>query len=255
MTGPSQTRPDWCWETGQVALNVAATNTDPVEILIAESDGTPLKNVPGSRGFFYPTWSTDGTQLIVMNSSSGADPQPCTSLISPDGTSVQPNLDGKDAGGVAMYAGFASPTPSNATLIAYAGQPKLSGWGDATQSGYNQNYNYVFVNAQGNGVFTSTPLEAGASISAYDAPYQGRAPVWSPDGNYLVFESDRNGGYAIFLANVAAGSAPVQVTDAGYAAQHAKFFPDGSKLILTALQVKGGIGPRGIAWVDISGYL
>src|SRR5262245_55563136 len=32
-TGPSQTRPDWCCTTGQVALNVAATNAGPVRVL------------------------------------------------------------------------------------------------------------------------------------------------------------------------------------------------------------------------------
>jgi hypothetical protein len=54
--------------------------------------------------------------------------------------------------------------------------------------------------------------------------------------------------------NVSAGSKPVQVTDATYDAQHAKFFPDGKSLIVTAFQTPGR-GPRGIAQLDISGYL
>jgi hypothetical protein len=47
----------------------------------------------------------------------------------------------------------------------------------------------------------------------------------------------------------------VQVTDASYGTQHAKFFADGTKLIVTALQIPGQEGPRGIAWVDITAYL
>ena len=90
----------------------------------------------------------------------------------------------------------------------------------------------------------------------FDKSHQGRAPSWSPDGRYLAFESNRVDGrqYAIFLVNVSAGSKPVQVTDATYDAQHAKFSPDGKSLIVTAFQTPGH-GPCGIAQLDISGYL
>jgi hypothetical protein len=65
-TGPSQTRPDWCWATGHVALNVAALDRSPPHVMIAEPSGIPLGNVPGSTRWIYPTWSSDGTQLVVM---------------------------------------------------------------------------------------------------------------------------------------------------------------------------------------------
>jgi len=254
VTGPTQTRPDWSWVTGEVVLNVTPDQGD-LRVLIAQADGTPIMNVNDSVSYVYPTWSPDGTQLIVYNDKHSAQPQPCTSLIALDGTVIVPNLDGNDANGAAIFGGFASPTPGNVKLIAYAGQPDI-GWGPAANGGYNQDFNYVFRNAESSeGVFTSAPLEPDASITIFDPAHQGRAPVWSPDGNYVAFESDRAGGYAIFLANVAAGTAPVQITDAGYGAQHAKFYPDGRKLVLTALQVPNSSGPRGIAWVDIEGYL
>jgi Tol biopolymer transport system component len=51
----------------------------------------------------------------------------------------------------------------------------------------------------------------------------------------------------------------VQVTDCSYWAQHAKFSPDGTKLVFTALQTPNVNtdtgGPRGIAIIDISAYL
>ena len=58
-----------------------------------------------------------------------------------------------------------------------------------------------------------------------------------------------------FLADVIVGTPPVQVTDAGYDAQHAKFFPSGDRLILTSQQVSGIESPRGIVWIDISQYI
>jgi hypothetical protein len=253
VTGPNQTRPDWSWVTGHVVLNVSDANGNDIEVLISEADGTPVSNVTDSKGYVYPTWSPDGKQLIVYNDKFTAVPQPCTSLIALDGTVLLANLNGNDADGAFMFGGFATPAPGNVNLIAYAGQPDIA-WGPATEEGYNQDFNYVFLNPKVGTVFASAPLESGASITIFDPSYQGRAPVWSPDGNYIAFESDRSGGYAIFLANVAAGTAPVQITDASYGAQHPKFFPDGTKLVTTVFQQPGG-GPRGIAWVDISPYL
>ncbi len=247
VTGPVQTRPDWSWVTGQVVLDASESDgSGPKAILIVHADGSPVANVPNSKGYVYPTWSPDGTQLIVYNGTVNAQPRPCTSLIDLDGTVVTLNLNGTDADGALVFGGFASPTPGNVNLIAYAGQPDIA-WGPDTSGGYNQDYNYVFVNAENNGVFTSAPLEPDASITIYDGSHQGRAPVWSPDGNYVAFESDRAGGYAIFLANVTAGGSPVQITDTSYGAQHPKFYPDQTKLILTAYQEPGTGGPRGIA--------
>jgi hypothetical protein len=260
---PSQTRPDWCWATGTVALNGAATNTAVVSVYLANADGTGLAPVNDSLGWLYPIWSRDGSQLIVYNNKGTAVPRPSTSLIRPGGKVETSNLNGKDANGDALFGGFAAPHPGNPTRIAYAGQPDLAGFAPAPTtacpadpSGYNQCYNYPFLNSGGEGTYKSAPLEAGANLTTFDAKFQGRAPYWSPDGKYLLFESDRAGGYAIFLVNMAAGKPPVQVTDASYGAQHAKFFPTGDRIILTALQKPGTANSnRSIAWVDISGYL
>ncbi len=259
---PSQTRPDWNWATGNVVVNVAASNAAPVEALTAPGDGSSAKFVPNGRGYLYPTWTRDGSQLIVYNNSAAAQPQPCTSLINLEGVVQQANINGKDANGTAVFGGFASPSPGDPTRIVFAGQPNLTGWGPASTpppatpaDAYNQDFNYVFINRNVGGVFSSAPMESGASVSTYSPAFQGRAPQWSPNGRYVVFESDRAGGYALFLLDTQSTKAPVQLTDAAYQAQHAKFFPSGDRLIFTALQQPGKVGPRGIAWINIASLL
>jgi hypothetical protein len=270
----SQTRPDWSWVTNEVAFSGAPSNNGgPIQVHVVAADGVAPRLVPDTVAHIYPIWTSDGTQLVVYdNNANVATPgpppiaPPVTRLINPDGTVAQANLNGLDAAGVQVFGGFAAPKPGSPTQIAYAGQPAVTYWGTTPPSplpnplpppAYDQDNNYVFVNKSTGGAFSSAPLEANASIATYMPAYQGRAPYWSPDGNYVVFESSRNGGYALFLANVTKGTAPVQLTATGYWAQHAKFLPGGKSIVFTALQTPSaaGTGPRGIALLDISSFL
>jgi hypothetical protein len=260
----SQTRPDWSWVTGDVAFSGSPTDTGTIEAHIVAATGVGTTFVPDTGAHIYPIWSSDGTELVIYNnnSTSALPMPPVTALILPTGIVVVANLNGLDANGTQVFGGFAAPMPGNPMQIAFAGQPALANWGGASGSSpvYSQDNNYVFVNASNKGVFSSAPLEPGASIATFDSSYQGRAPYWSPDGQYIVFESSRAGGYALFLANVAnvaSGASPVQLTDSSYWAQHAKFFPSGTSLVFTALQQPSaaGTGARGIATIDISAYL
>ena len=262
-----QTRPDWSWVNDTVAFtgatSSATTATHDVH-LVASTGKAPIL-VPLTGGHIYPIWTSDGKKLVAYNNApKTALPLPPVSvLIDPSsGVADVPNLNGTNAAGVAVFGGFAAPQPGNPTHIAFAGQPELANWGGATGSApsYNQDNNYVFVNTYRNEAYSCAPLEPAASIATFDPAYQGRAPYWSPDGQYVVFESSRAGGYALFLANVAEitqGAAPVQLTDETYWAQHAKFLPGGTALVYTCLQQPSaaGTGPRGIALIDISGYL
>jgi hypothetical protein len=260
----AQTRPDWSWANDQIAFNGAPKNaSNEILVHIVPADLLSLSVVKDSLHHLYPTWTSDGTGLIVDNTSGEiVKGGSTTQLTSPgDGSVIYSNMNGKDAAGDAVWGGFASPKPgSNAGLfvIAYAGQPAIGNWGSGGATpAYNQDENYVFIGTGRNGVFSSAPLEAGASVTTYQPVHQGRTPSWSPDGNLLVFESSRAGGYALFLVNLAKGTTPQQLTEPTYWAQHAKFFASGTKIVFTALQQPSaaGDGPRGIATIDISGYL
>ena len=80
------------------------------------------------------------------------------------------------------------------------------------------------------------PLETGARTDPYDPRFQGRAPWWSPDGKWVVFESNRPpqplaevgaGLYAIFLYEYGGSNPAIQITEIVYNCNHAKWFPNG----------------------------
>ncbi|MFO1323624.1 MAG: hypothetical protein U1F15_06130 [Burkholderiales bacterium] len=263
-----QTRPDWSWVNNEIAFAGAPTANNALEVHVVAATGIGSRLVANTFRCIYPMWSSDGTRLVVYNENpltAGPYP-PVAALIDPQGNVILANLGGKDANGIDMFQGFAGPMPGNPAMIAFAGQPALASWGitgtvpPGTQPAYNQDNNYVFLNAVANGAYRSAPMEPAASITTYDPAHQGRASYWSPDGRYVVFESNRAGGYALFLADVAAvqkGAAPVRLTDPAFAAQHGKFLPGGKAIVLTALQQPNaaGLGPRGIAIIDISKFV
>lgn len=254
----SQTRPAWCWTTDQVAFNGAKSNRSLLWVWTVDSDGANPLLIPKTAGFCYPNWSREGTCLVTENgSTASALPRPRNTLFSPTGEVVAQNINGSDDNHAQLFGGMPAVGPQDLPQIAFAGQPAITGWGDGASSpGYNQDYNYIFLNTCAHDTYTSSPMEAGASIAHFDSQHQGRSPAWSPDGQYIAFESNRVNGsrYAIFLCKLAAGRI-VRVTDPHLDAQHAKFLPCGTKLILSSRFPGGNEASRGIAWVDIEELL
>jgi WD40-like Beta Propeller Repeat len=219
-------RADWSWITGQIAFNTGPepTPTGVAIVDIGVADPAPLI---GTGNMDYPVWfpSAGAQWLAVMNSQPGTLPVPRTSMISLTGVVEPPTLSGN------MWAGM--PSVNQASELVFAGQRP----GDGT---YNQDNNCIWRTDPG-GV-NLRPLEAGYSGSGSGLPnFQGRAPWWSPDGQWVVFESNRpipangqpNGGnpenqYAIYLCKAdKTGGPAMRVTEPKFNMNHAKFFPGG----------------------------
>jgi Tol biopolymer transport system component len=256
----SQTRPDWCWATGDVLFNGATSNSASVSVWRVGSDGANPTPITGTTDAYYPKWGLEGTEFVTENSSPAAAPRPCNTVFNLKGIPIAWNINGKiPAGWIPTYGGMPAVMASGLFNICYAGEPAIPNWnGPNTGLQYNENNNYIFLNKQTPNGITTMPMEAGASVSAFDPNYEGRAPDVSPDGSTIVFESNRPPGggnnYAIYLFNLAT-STVTQVTDPSLNGQHAKFFPDGTKLIVTINHPNATPPTRGIAWIDISGLL
>ena len=250
-------RPDWCWLTGDVAFNF---DTD-IRVGVVDSSGGNFKSLGAqTAGMNYPTWFPDGTTLAVENYAPSATLQPNTTTIdSSTGVVFTADLEGPN-----LWGGMPSVNPVRPDLIAFAGQP-VSG------STYNEDENYIYVMDTSTSD-APTPLESGAPTSgSFNRSYQGRAPWWSPDGRWVVFESNRpsqneaNGLYAIYLYQYGfLGPAPArQITSTIYNCNHAKWFPTGFpgrpagdfQLIVAAWQNFGAgapSGPYGLSVLDLT---
>ena len=80
-----------------------------------------------------------------------------------------------------------------------------------------------------------TDVATSASSTLLDGPADDLGPLWSPDGNFFVFTSDRNGTFGVWRQAVTEGGAaaePQLVTDSGRDPLLAKGFTDGGRTVL-----------------------
>ncbi len=234
------TRPDWSWAWGVVAFD----NNEGIWM----SQGGSASLLYGTADMIYAAWYPTGNYLLVMNQQNSADPNPCTSKILNDGSIVQQVM--ADA---SLWGGMPAVNPANASQFVFAGQ-LIAG-----QTTYDQSLNYIWLVDASTSPPTIRPLDQQAPKSGpFDPAFQGRAPWWSPDGEWVAFESNRlNPGtntYAIYLQDSAGAAPAIQVIDTKWNGNHAKWFPGGTELFATLLQ-NPPASPRGIARIDVSSFI
>jgi Tol biopolymer transport system component len=203
----SATRADWS-KRGEVAF----TGTGPdgnSGVWIADGDGHnahPITITGASNQLVYPSWYPDGKSLAVMDGGALT-----TMRVDANGGAATALTDRAQ-----VMTGMPSVSPDG-TAVAFAGQKNAG-------QPYNQEENVVWIRTDG------------GTASLENPPLQGRAPVWSPDGKRIAFESDRgspDAHYAIFIVN-RDGTGLVQVTDYALDATHPVWSRDGKHMVFAA---------------------
>lgn len=225
--GFGQTRADWCRAGDQEVAFAGMQGTEP-SIWFVSGDGTNCRQVDGTAKMTYPAWYPGGDDLAVM--AVGQRPGPRTKKIDRSGTVVAQLTDPQ-----VVYAGMPTVNQVDPEAIAFAGQ--------RNQGQYDQFNNQIWL---ANPEVSPSPWQLD--------PEQGRAPWWSPDGQWLAFESNRSNGsdYAIYIAK-ADGSELHEIPGTSPGGQHAKWSPDGKSLVCVLKPDPDW--PNRIGIVDVSEYV
>ena len=194
-----------------------------------------------------PYWSADGTRILFLARggvfsapSSGGDARP--EIPAPAGApvvSAEWSPDGKTIAYVVSDSLFLWANQRRERLLATIPAPALCRWSPdgrliacASGNAYYLEPGIVFANLSPSRIVV-VRVKDGATVTATDSTSLNQSPVWSPDGSWLYFVSDRDGPRDIFAQRLTAGGrargAALRLTT-GLGAQSIALSADGSRL-------------------------
>jgi len=241
---------------------------------VAYAAGTPVtlrifvRQVAGGRAIpltgdtteveWEPYWSTDGTRILFLARggvwsapSSGGDARP--EIPAPAGgpvVSAEWSPDGKTIAYVVSDSLFLWANQRRERLLATIPAPALCRWSPdgrliacASGNAYYLEPGIVFANLSPSRIVV-VRVKDGTTVTATDSTSLNQSPVWSADGRWLYFVSDRDGPRDVFAQRIAAdgraSGPPIRLTT-GLGAQSISFSADGSRLAYAPLVATSNI--------------
>jgi Tol biopolymer transport system component len=198
-------RADWSWSPTTIAFGGKRGKSSTIWLI--ECDGTNLRELPNHgdlRHSTYPSWYEDLQSIVVIDS---GDPKfRALWRLTVDGSAAPVQLTSMED----FCAGRPTAAPGGSDApVAFAG----------TRGPYNENFNQIWT--------VQPPSLEAAQLD----PQQGRSPNWSPDGKWILYESNRltgvDGNYQLFVAPAPGPGAPamepVPLSDPEIFAQHGEW--------------------------------
>ena len=206
----SPTRPNRSAHSGRIAFT-AQESDEKATVWIMSLDGSRAEQITAtglSDRAWYPSWYPDDTHLAVV------DDRQLVMRIDLERHTATALTDT-----VTVLAGMPSVSPDG-KRIAFAGQRNRG-------QEYDQTKNTIWL------------LEEDGSLRNL-VPGQGRTPAWSPDGEWLAFESNRGNTRDLYAAFIVRrdGTGLRQVTRYELNANHPVWSPDGTLLAVSAQHTK-----------------
>lgn len=235
----SFTRPDWSWHRNSFAVAFSGESSIYLLDMTTSRCRLVLKGSSDDNKIYsYPSWYPDGQSLSITNYWIGVNQNGCSSKPNPKQALLRTNVRHRAKGPLTspqrIWPGMSSVAQDPLTgspLIAFAGEsPKMN-------LPYCQNDNQIWIR-----------LPHG-QLRQVDGG-QGRAPWWSPSAKLIAFESNRCTGknYQIFVQDPFQPEKIIAVTPPESNVQHAKWSPDGRKLVFAYQAEDDGWG---IAYIDL----
>ena len=219
----SATRPNWSAHGGGIAFTAEEPNEGATVWIIPAAGGQAKQitaaGLPDSA--WYPSWYPDDTHLAVV------DYRGVVLRIDLERRTTTPLTDT-----ATILAGMPNVSPDG-KRIAFAGQVNRG-------QEYDQTQNTIWLLEEGGKPWNIVPG-------------QGRTPAWSPDGEWLAFESNRGSRssnlYAAFIVR-RDGSGLRQVTEYSLDANHPVWSRDDKFLVVSGRHTRN-LAATGIAIVQI----